>query len=108
MNVCSFITMMYVANADDGSRYFVDRFGLMTYEELRANPGSATLGQPAAQLRDRGLMAELSDNVKGTDKLLAESLAAAGDMQSNPHVGISAFVYSEDTLKALFASLSGE
>lgn len=62
----------------------------------------------AAVLRDRGLMAELSDNVKGTDKLLAESLAAAGDMQSNPHVGISAFVYSEDTLKALFASLSGE
>ena len=62
----------------------------------------------AAQLRDRGLMAELSDNVKGTDKLLAESLAAAGDMQSNPHVGISAYVYSEDTLKALFASLSGE
>ncbi len=53
-------------------------------------------------------MAELSDNVKGTDKLLAESLAAAGDMQSNPHAGISAFVYSEDTLKALFASLSGE
>ena len=53
-------------------------------------------------------MAELSDNVKKTDKLLAESLAAAGDMQSNPHVGISAFVYSEDTLKALFASLSGE
>lgn len=62
----------------------------------------------AAVLRDRGLMAELSDNVKKTDKLLAESLAAAGDMQSNPHVGISAFVYSEDTLKALFASLSGE
>lgn len=62
----------------------------------------------AAVLRDRELMAELSDNVKGTDKLLAESLAAAGDMQSNPHVGISAFVYSEDTLKALFASLSGE
>lgn len=108
VNVCSFITMMYVADADDGSRYFVDRFGLMTYEELRANPGSATLGQPAAQLRDRGLMAELSDNVKGTDKLLAESLAAAGDMQSNPRVGISAYVYSEDTLKALFTSLSGE
>lgn len=62
----------------------------------------------AAVLRDRGLMTELSDNVKGTDKLLAESLAAAGDMQSNPHAGISAFVYSEDTLKALFASLSGE
>lgn len=61
-----------------------------------------------AVLRDRELMAELSDNVKGTDKLLAESLAAAGDMQSNPHAGISAFVYSEDTLKALFASLSGE
>lgn len=108
VNVCSFITMMYVANADDGSRYFVDRFGLMTYEELMNNPGSATLGQPAAQLRDRGLMAELSDNVKGTDKLLAESLAAAGDMQSNPHAGITAYVYSEDTLKALFASLSGE
>lgn len=53
-------------------------------------------------------MAELSDNVKGTDKLLAESLAAAADMQSNPHVGITAYVYSEDTLKALFASLSGE
>ena len=100
--------MMYVADADDGSRYFVDRFGLMTYEELMNNPGSATLGQPAAQLRDRGLMAELSDNVKGTDKLLAESLAAAGDMQSNPHAGITAYVYSEDTLKALFASLSGE
>lgn len=62
----------------------------------------------AAVLRDRGLMAELSDNVKGTDKLLAESLAAAGDMQSNPHAGISAFVYSEDTLKALFTSLSVE
>lgn len=62
----------------------------------------------AAVLRDRGLMAELSDNVKGTDKLLAESLAAAADMQSNPHAGISAFVYSEDTLKALFTSLSGE
>lgn len=62
----------------------------------------------AAALRDRGLMAELSDNVKKTDKLLAESLAAAGDMQSNPHAGISAFVYSEDTLKALFTSLSGE
>ena len=46
--------------------------------------------------------------MKGTDKLLAESLAAAADMQSNPHVGISSFVYSEDTLKALFASLSGE
>lgn len=61
-----------------------------------------------AVLRDRELMAELSDNVKGTDKLLAESLAAAGDMQSNPHAGISAFVYSEDTLKALFTSLSGE
>ena len=100
--------MIYVANADDGSRYFLDRFGLMTYEELMNNPGSATLGQPAAQLPDRGLMAELSDIVKGTDKLLAESLAAAADMQSNPHVGISAFVYSEDTLKALFASLSGE
>ena len=26
--------MMYVANADDGSRYFVDRFGLMTYEAV--------------------------------------------------------------------------
>ena len=50
----------------------------------------------------------LGGNVKGTDKLLAESLAAAGDMQSNPHAGISAFVYSEDTLKALFTSLSGE
>lgn len=50
----------------------------------------------------------LGDNVKGTDKLLAESLEAAADMQSNPHVGISAFVYSEDTLKALFTSLSGE
>lgn len=62
----------------------------------------------ATVLRDRGLMAELSDNVKKTDKLLAESLAAAGDMQSNPHAGISAFVYSEDTLKALFTSLSGE
>ena len=62
----------------------------------------------AAVLRDRELMAELSDNVKGTDKLLAESLAAAADMQSNPHVGITAYVYSEDTLKALFASLSGE
>ena len=62
----------------------------------------------AAVLRDRELMAELSDNVKGTDKLLAESLAAAGDMQSNPHAGITAYVYSEDTLKALFASLSGE
>jgi len=72
------------------------------------NPGSATLGQPAAQLRDRGLMAELSDNVKGTDKLLAESLAAAGDMQSNPQSRFSAYVYSEDTLKALFTSLSGE
>lgn len=62
----------------------------------------------AAALRDRELMAELSDNVKGTDKLLAESLAAAADMQSNPHVGITAYVYSEDTLKALFTSLSGE
>lgn len=62
----------------------------------------------AAVLRDRGLMAELSDNVKKTDKLLAESLAAAADMQSNPHVGITAYVYSEDTLKALFTSLSGE
>lgn len=59
-------------------------------------------------LRDRELMAELSDNVKKTDKLLAESLAAAADMQSNPRVGITAYVYSEDTLKALFASLSGE
>ena len=59
-------------------------------------------------LRDSELMAELSDNVKGTDKMLAESLAAAADMQSNPHVGITAYVYSEDTLKALFASLSGE
>ena len=108
VNVCSFITMMYVADADDGSRYFVDRFGLMSYEELMANPGSATLGQPAAQLRDRELMAELSDNVKKTDKLLAESLAAAADMQSNPRVGITAYVYSEDTLKALFTSLSGE
>lgn len=62
----------------------------------------------AAVLRDRELMAELSDNVKKTDKLLAESLAAAADMQSNPRVGITAYVYSEDTLKALFASLSGE
>ena len=53
-------------------------------------------------------MAELSDNVKGTDKLLAESLAAAGDMQSNPQSRFSAYVYSEDTLKALFTSLSGE
>lgn len=44
VNVCSFITTMYVANADDGSRCFVDRFGLMTYEELMNNPGSATLG----------------------------------------------------------------
>lgn len=72
------------------------------------NKGNRVVYRKAAVLRDRGLMAELSDNVKGTDKLLAESLAAAGDMQSNPHVGISAFVYSEDTLKALFASLSGE
>ena len=72
------------------------------------NKENRVVYRKAAVLRDRGLMAELSDNVKGTDKLLAESLAAAGDMQSNPHAGISAFVYSEDTLKALFASLSGE
>lgn len=72
------------------------------------NQKNRVVYRKAAVLRYRGLMAELSDNVKGTDKLLAESLAAAADMQSNPHAGISAFVYSEDTLKALFASLSGE
>ena len=72
------------------------------------NKNTRGVYRKAAQLRDRGLMAELSDNVKGTDKLLAESLAAAGDMQSNTHACISAFVYSEDTLKALFTSLSGE
>lgn len=72
------------------------------------NKKNKGLYRKVAALWDRGLMAELSDNVKGTDKLLAESLAAAADMQSNPHAGISAFVYSEDTLKALFTSLSGE
>ena len=102
VNVCAFITMMYAANADDGSRYFVDRFGLMTYEELRANPGSATLGQPAAQLRDRGLMAELSDNVKGTDKLLAESLSF-GERQNS---FLEPYVYTQDALETLFASLN--
>lgn len=50
VNVCAFITTMYVANADDGSRCFVDRFGLMTYEELMNNPGSATLGQPLSRM----------------------------------------------------------
>ena len=40
--------------------------------------------------------------------LLAESLAAAADMQSNTQSNFSAYVYSEDTLKTLFASLSGK
>ena len=101
VNVCAFITMMYAANADDGSRYFVDRFGLMTYEELRANPGSATLGQPLSRMQE-STVEELRADLEKTDPLLAESLSF-GERQNS---FLEPYVYSEDTLKALFASLN--
>lgn len=101
VNVCSFITMMYAANADDGSRYFVDRFGLMTYEELMNNPGSATLGQPLSRMQE-STVKELRADLEKTDPLLAESLSF-GERQNS---FLEPYVYSEDTLKALFASLN--
>lgn len=66
VNVCAFITTMYVANADDGSRCFVDRFGLMTYEELMNNPGSATLGQPLSRMPE-DTVEELRADLEKTD-----------------------------------------
>lgn len=101
VNVCAFITMMYAANADDGSRYFVDRFGLMTYEELRANPGSATLGQPLSRMQE-STVKELRADLEKTDPLLAESLSF-GERQNS---FLEPYVYTQDTLKALFASLN--
>lgn len=101
VNVCSFITMMYVANADDGSRYFVDRFGLMTYEELMNNPGSATLGQPLSRMQE-STVKELRADLEKTDPLLAESLSF-GERQNS---FLEPYVYTQDALETLFASLN--
>lgn len=101
VNVCSFITMMYVADADDGSRYFVDRFGLMTYEELMNNPGSATLGQPLSRMQE-STVKELRADLEKTDALLAESLSSGERKNSS----FEAYVYTQDALETLFASLN--
>ena len=101
VNVCSFITMMYVADADDGSRCFVDRFGLMTYEELMNNPGSATLGQPLSRMPE-DTVEELRADLEKTDPLLAESLSS-GERQNS---FLEPYVYTQDALETLFASLN--
>lgn len=101
VNVCSFITTMYVADADDGSRCFVDRFGLMTYEELMNNPGSATLGQPLSRMPE-DTVEELRADLEKTDALLAESLSS-GERQNS---FLEPYVYTQDALETLFASLN--
>ena len=101
VNVCAFIPMMSAANADAGSRYFVDRFGLMTYEELRANPGSATLGQPLSRMQE-STVKELRADLEKTDPLLAESLSFGERKNSS----FEAYVYTQDALETLFASLN--
>lgn len=101
VNVCAFITTMYVANADDGSRCFVDRFGLMTYEELMNNPGSATLAQPLSRMQE-STVEELRADLEKTDPLLAESLSF-GERQNS---FLEPYVYTQDALETLFASLN--
>lgn len=100
-SVGSFSTVLYAADAVDGSRYFVDRFGLMTYEELRANPGSATLGQPLSRMPE-DTVKELRADLEKTDALLAESLSSGERKNSS----FEAYVYTQDALETLFASLN--
>ena len=99
VNVCAFITTMYVANADDGSRYFVDRFGLMSMREQET--GDSALEQPLSRMQE-STVEELRADLEKTDPLLAESLSSGERKNSS----FEAYVYTQDALETLFASLN--
>ena len=99
VNVCAFITMMYAANADDGSRYFVDRFGLMSMREQET--GDSALEQPLSRMPE-DTVKELRADLEKTDALLAESLSSGERKNSS----FEAYVYTQDALETLFASLN--
>jgi len=98
-SVGSFSTVLYAADAVDGTRYYLDRFGLMSMREQET--GDSALEQPLSRMQE-STVKELRADLEKTDPLLAESLSF-GERQNS---FLEPYVYSEDTLKALFASLN--
>lgn len=96
-NIGSFSTMLYAADADDGTRYYLDRFGLMSMAEQTA-PDSTLTVEPASRALSETTVEELRDSVKKTDSLLAEELLTEGEFTT--------YAYTEAALETLFASLT--
>lgn len=96
-----FTTIMYVACADDGTRYYLDRFGLMSMEE-QGDPDSTLTVLPASRALGEAKLEELSDNVRQTDSLLAESLLAEDERNNS----FTTYAYTEEALETLFTSLN--
>ena len=98
-SVGSFSTVLYAADAVDGTRYYLDRFGLMSMREQET--GDSALGQPLSRMPE-DTVKELRADLEKTDALLAESLSSGERKNSS----FEAYVYTQDALETLFASLN--
>ena len=98
-SVGSFSTVLYAADAVDGTRYYLDRFGLMSMREQET--GDSALGQPLSRMPE-DTVEELRADLEKTDALLAESLSSGERKNSS----FEAYVYTQDALETLFASLN--
>lgn len=98
-SVGSFSTVLYAADAVDGTRYYLDRFGLMSMREQET--GDSALEQPLSRMPE-DTVKELRADLEKTDALLAESLSS-GERQNS---FLEPYVYTQDALETLFASLN--
>ena len=98
-SVGSFSTVLYAADAVDGTRYYLDRFGLMSMREQET--GDSALEQPLSRMPE-DTVEELRADLEKTDALLAESLSSGERKNSS----FEAYVYTQDALETLFASLN--
>lgn len=98
-SVGSFSTVLYAADAVDGNRYYLDRFGLMSMREQET--GDSALEQPLSRMPE-DTVKELRADLEKTDALLAESLSSGERKNSS----FEAYVYTQDALETLFASLN--
>ena len=98
-SVGSFSTVLYAADAVDGTRYYLDRFGLMSMREQET--GDSALEQPLSRMPE-DTVKELRADLEKTDALLAESLSSGERKNSS----FEAYVYTQDALETLFASLN--
>lgn len=63
-SVGSFSTVLYAADAVDGTRYYLDRFGLMSMREQET--GDSALGQPLSRMQE-STVEELRADLEKTD-----------------------------------------